>query len=167
MKPNKQNIINDILIELEKGVGYKECFGLIRIKTDIVRSTFSNYWKEANEQYKIRLESINKELLIQSTEEQKERLKSGLKSKTERLMILQNLIDTCLEQLTTKECDDVYFQEGCPIAYKRQMNQRELNDTRKTLNTLQIEISKIQGDYAPTKTEIEVNTIEPVTFICK
>jgi (p)ppGpp synthase/HD superfamily hydrolase len=157
MKPNKQNIINDILIELEKGIERVDCLAIIANKWQTATRTFDRYWKEANEQYKIKLESINKSLLEQSTEEQKERLKSGLKSKTDRLLILQNLIDNCLEQLTTKECEDVYFQNGEPYPYQRQMNQRELNDTRKTLNTLQIEISKIQGDYAPQRIESESN----------
>lgn len=138
MKPNKQNIINDILIELEKGVGYKECFGLIQTKLDIVRSTFSNYWKEANEQYKNKQETINKELLSIDIENKKEVLKTTNLTKIDRILIAESIAMAYIYKVTP-------------------------NDQLKALEYL----GKIHGDFAPTKTEIEINKIEPVIFTCE
>lgn len=86
--------------------------------------------------------------------QEKEAVRSGLKTKNDRLLILQKLVDECLEQLTTKQCNDTIIVDGGVRNIKRLMNQRELNDTRKTLKDLQQEISKIEGDYAPTRTDV-------------
>lgn len=61
--------------------------------------------------------------------------KNGLKTKAERLMILQNEVDNSLKDLKTarKVFDKVSL--------------------RKVIKELQSEISKIEGDYAPTKGE--------------
>ena len=107
---------------------------------------------------------INSAKLAQSIKSEKQAVKNGLKTKFDRLMILQNQVDQCLDQLTSRQCDDVYIFDGSAISYKRNMNQREINDTRKTLNTLQIEISKIEGDYAIIKTENTNIEIKPLEF---
>lgn len=90
-KPNKENIITDILIELEKGIGYKDCFGLIKTKSDIARSTFSNYWKIANGRYSESQEEMQKSLAEQRTELEKKRLKKAILSKDEVLIELTKI----------------------------------------------------------------------------
>ena len=154
MKPNKEHIITDILIELEKGTTFEDCFKLIKTKSNLVRSTFASYWKIANIRYKDSQNEVNNAKLNASIKEGVKAVKIGLKTKIERLLILQKLIDECLEQLTTKQCNDTIVLDGEITPFKRLMNQRELNDTRKTLNELQKEISKIEGDYATTNITI-------------
>jgi hypothetical protein len=58
----------------------------------------------------------------------------GLKSKAERLLILQDQIDGCLDDLNKKKV--TVFEKVA---------------LRKAIKELQSEISKIEGDYAPTK----------------
>jgi len=47
-KPNKENIITDILIELKKGTTFTQCFQVILSRFKLSEPTFSTYWKEAN-----------------------------------------------------------------------------------------------------------------------
>jgi hypothetical protein len=47
-KPNKENIITEMLIELKKGISYSECLEVIGGKWRLSESTFLRYWNEAN-----------------------------------------------------------------------------------------------------------------------
>ena len=139
-------------LKISPTIAYLELFTSYSLKFTKTVRTFAKDWNVASKRLKDYQSDINKAKLEQSIASEKQAVKQGLKTKFQRLMILQNQIEVCLEQLTSKQCDDVYFIEGMPADYKRNMNQRELNDTRKTLNILQIEISKIEGDYAAVKT---------------
>ena len=158
MKPNKQAYIDFIISELNKGnVQYKDVMLVFVSKFELTEQTFVRYWKQANESHKEQRELINNAKVSTTINEEVKAVKVGLKSKIDRLLILQKLVDECLEQLATKQCNDTIIVEGTVKNIKRLMNQRELNDTRKTLQSLQSEISKIEGDYAVAKTE-NVNT---------
>jgi hypothetical protein len=132
-------------------------------------TTFDKDWMIANKLFSDYNTAINDAKLKESILTARKEVRNGLNTKFERVMILQNQIDKCLDNLTNMKCDDIYFVDGVPTSYKRNMNQREMNDTRKTLNTLQIEISKIEGDYAPIKKETDLilstfNIKDVVTF---
>lgn len=92
-KPNKENIITNILIELKKGTTFTQCFEVILSRFKLSEPTFSTYWKEANlkhqtsqlEQQKVineqsikgtqkLIESINitKEILLKELDEVKQ-----------------------------------------------------------------------------------------------
>lgn len=165
MKQNKQIYIDFIISELNKGnIQYKDVMLVFVSKFELTEQTFVRYWKQANESYKNQRELINNAKIEESIIQEKEAVKIGLKSKIDRLLILQKLVDECLEQLTTKQCNDTIIVEGTVKNIKRLMNQRELNDTRKTLQSLQSEISKIEGDYAPTKSENTNTNIDKTPF---
>jgi hypothetical protein len=91
MKPNKENIINDILIELEKTTTFVDCFKLIQTKSNLARSTFSSYWNIANERYKDILNKRQIELDKISVDVEKERIKSALLKREEALLIVANI----------------------------------------------------------------------------
>ena len=144
---------------------YNEMFTIYLLSfTNLSRQTFNKDWMVSTKLLKSYQKEINSAKLAQSIKSEKQAVKNGLKTKFDRLMILQNQVDQCLDQLTSRQCDDVYIFDGSAISYKRNMNQREINDTRKTLNTLQIEISKIEGDYAIIKTENTNIEIKPLEF---
>jgi hypothetical protein len=109
------------------------------------KTTFDKDWNNANERYIEYQNKANKAKEEASIAKEVEAVKQGLKTKNERLLIYQSQVDNMLLELETKQC---YDDEG----NMRAMTQRELNDTRKTLQVIQSEISKIEGDYAPTKT---------------
>lgn len=91
MKPNKENIIQNILIELEKGVTYNDCLVLFGTKWNLPKTTFTRYWNKANEAYKEVLNRRQTELNVLSTDLEKERLKTAILTKYERLMIAQGI----------------------------------------------------------------------------
>lgn len=134
MKPNKENIINDILIELEKGITFEYCFKLIQTKSNIVRSTFSSYWKIANERYKEVLSKRQEELNKLSTDLEKERLKTAILTKHDRLLIAQGIA----QGKARKIGDSIMIPSD--------------GDRIRALDF----IAKVEGDYTATKSEIEV-----------
>ena len=160
---NKKTYTDFIITELNKGnVKYNDVCLLFCTKFDLTKQTFNKFWKIANTMYSEQREAINKEILSTSIAVEKEAVKKALKTKFERLMILQKLVDECLEQLVTGKCNDTIIQGETIKNIKRLMNQRELNDTRKTLQSLQSEISKIEGDYAPNKLDISTENPIPI-----
>lgn len=97
-KPNKENIITEILIELEKGTSYKDCFKVILSKFKLSEPTFVTYWKNANERHLINQQATQKVLAEQSTKEDLERLKMGILDKTEALKILTEIAKEPLKE---------------------------------------------------------------------
>lgn len=134
MKPNKENIINDILIELEKGITFEDCFKLIQTKSNLVRSTFSSYWKIANERYKEVLSKRQQELNTLSTDLEKERLKTAILTKHDRLLIAQGIA----QGKARKIGDSIMIPSD--------------GDRIRALDFM----AKVEGDYTATKSEIEV-----------
>lgn len=80
-----------------------------------------------------------------------EAVKKGLKSKFERIMILQDEIDKCLHELYGEGVDNYADFGGSRKNVKKQLTVFEKVKLRQTINMLQSEISKIEGDYAPEK----------------
>jgi hypothetical protein len=134
LKPNKQNIINDILIELEKGIGYKDCFGVICSKSKLAESTYANYWKEANNQYGIKQESIKKALLDTSTEIAKERLKSNILTREKIVEMQSNVVK---------------------ITYNKFVSTEDIKDADAFNKSISV-FNKLEGLDKATKTETEL-----------
>jgi hypothetical protein len=93
MKPNKQKIVNDILLHLEEGKGFNETFELLRTKTDIGKTSFSEYWKVANEGFSKTLEERKLIFEEKTTQAFIESVEEGLMSKYDKLRILENIIN--------------------------------------------------------------------------
>lgn len=129
-KPNKENIITEILIELEKGTSYKDCFKVILSKFKLSEPTFVTYWKNANERHLINQQATQKVLAEQSTKEDLERLKMGILDKTEALKILTEIAKEPLKEGSM----------GMVSAKTEQIS---------AIKT----ISELQGWNSPTKTE--------------
>ena len=138
MKPNKENIINDILIELEKGITFSDCLALNGTKWQLSQRTFARYWKDANEAYKEVLNKRQKELADISTEVEKERLKMAILTKHERMKIASNIA----QGKARKVNDQIIIPTD--------------GDRIRALDYL----AKIEGDYAPNKTDIKVSSTE-------
>lgn len=149
----QQTYIDYIITELRKGnVEPKSIISVFCTKFQKTERTFWNMWKIANRSHLESLQSINeqKEEIYQS--EQIEAFKTQIKSKTERLISYQVQIEHIEKELETgKTRELVGFKEGKAQMIERELTIIEKNSLRKTLKELQSEISKIEGDYAPTK----------------
>ena len=141
-KPTKQIVIDALIKGIEVGKDRGKLLATIGKKWQVSQRTFDRYWKTANEQHMAKQQAIKKEIAIVDKEDAINARKNGLKTKNERLMILQNEVDKCLL--------DLYPVKGKkPTVFGKVA-------LRKTIKELQSEISKIEGDYAPEKSEVNI-----------
>lgn len=106
--------------------------------TNRTHRTFQRDWGEAQEELKTYQNKVQTEKERVSIEIEKEAVKQGLKTKIDRVFTLQKLVDDCLNDLEDKN-----------------LSLHEKNQTRKTIKELQSEISKIEGDYATNRIQLE------------
>lgn len=134
-KIGRQKAIEIILLELEKGVVFTDCLKLFSTKYDQHRATFVNWWKEANLRYQERRQSIQKQLLDESAQNEKERLKRAILTKEQRIEIAANIA----------------------LGKGRKMEGQLLIPTDSDRLRALDYLSKIEGDYAPTKQEVKAD----------
>ena len=153
----RQDWILDLL-KSEPNISYGEVFiKYLQAFTKLSRQTFSKDWKKAKEQLKDYQKKAQKEKERVSLKVEAEAVKSGLKTKIQRLLNYQKLVDDCLKDLAEGMTNDTVVVDGEPKQFRRKMNIAECNQTRKTLKDLQAEISKIEGDYATGKVDVTSN----------
>lgn len=141
MKPNKENIITDILIELEKGTTHNECLDLIDMVWNLPRTTFVRYWKEANDRYKKVNAEIQDELKSALKKGAIERTERAIMDKLERMEVLTSIANGTLILKKYIVADGMIFEK--PIA-------PDYNDRKTAI----AELNKMDGDYAPVKKDI-------------
>lgn len=144
-----------ILDELKKSptIGFTDVLTGYLLKFTKSKVTFSKDWKQATSKFEEYQKKVNQVKEDISIKQDVKAFKEGLKTKNERLLTLQKLVDDCFIDLAEGKTDGEYYKGGKPVAYRRKMTNTEYNQTRRTLKDLQAEISKIEGDYAPAKTE--------------
>lgn len=144
MKPNKENIITDILLMLENGKSFDNCAGEIDMIWGVGKNTFTRYWKEANERFKAMHAEIQenyKNVLKDSIEE---RQKRGIMTKIERMEVL-----TSIANGTLNYHKEVVTKMGVATI----LAIPDYNDRKGAI----AELNKMDGDYAPTKKDITSN----------
>ena len=141
LKPNKENIITEILIELEKGISFTACAELFDMNWSLPSTTFKRYWKEANERYQTVNVTAQKELSDIFLEGKKEALKKAILTKHERMEILTQIAKGEIPLVKHIVCDGVIQEvEVVPAWADRKAAIAELN--------------KMDGEYAPIKKDI-------------
>lgn len=148
-----------ILEELKKKplMSYVEMWGKYGQKWAKGKTTFDKDWKQAQAELQTYQNKVQTEKERVSIATEVKAVKQGLKTKIERLLNYQNLVDDCLKDLAEGMTNDIMFKNGEPKQYRRKMTIAEYNQTRKTLKELQSEISKIEGDYSPERKDITTN----------
>ena len=152
-KERKQWIQDEL--KLNPVISYTEMFAKYLPMFAKSKVTFDKDWKRAvlvHNEYQNKLNNAKDELSIDS---ELQSVKSGLKSKSERLMILQKQVDNCgneLELGTVIEKKYSYDEKEY-VDFERPLSIMERTYLRKTIRELQSEISKIEGDYASSKIE--------------
>jgi hypothetical protein len=105
------------------------------------------YYKTLEEWSKLKDIAIDKQIQANTAIS----LKSGLKSKVERLLQLQEQIESLNNEIKENVMIVSTFYDGEIITGARPMNSIEKSTINKTIKEIRAEISKIEGDYAPTK----------------
>jgi hypothetical protein len=165
MVKSSKDYIDFILTELKKGnIKFSDVALLFFTKFNLSKPTFSKYWKIANEKHaefiNKRETKINEATIHQAIETHS----NGLKSKSERLMNLQKQADDIQRMLDSNITPDI-VKSPKQLEYmeiERKLTYIERSQLMKALRELQAEISKIEGDYAATKTQIEVKQEQPL-----
>ena len=140
--------LNPLLSYLESYAKYSQNFAR-------TRKTFDGDWKKAvatHKEYQSKLNNAKDEVSIGI---ELESIKTGLKSKLDRLMFYQNQIDEMQKQLTGAS-RFMFIVGNKPVASHNSKGDfilplEKQNDIRKAIKEYQTEISKIEGDYAITK----------------
>ena len=147
----KQQYISFIISELEKGKSYKETSLVFLSKFKLSEPTFVKYWKLANEDYSKTLDKVREAKEAVYIENEVKATKDALKTKHERMLLIQKELLRCYENLDTGMTDDNFLTGNPsnkePKQYRRKMTIDERNKTRKTAKELSAELSKLNGEY--------------------
>ena len=155
-----------ILRELHKGnVTFTDVSLPFFTKFNLSKPTFSKYWKIANETYSKYIEERQTQISEATTNETISTLSNGLKTKSERLLNLQKQIENLETELRNNVMHVHAFSMGEMVIGTREMNSLEKAKIADTIKGLQSEISKIEGDYAPTKQDVKLEDTRPSTKI--
>lgn len=150
---NRQQWIFDLL-KVEQ-LTFGECFSKYYAMFSKSEVTFSKDWNKANGDYIEYQNKVNKAKEDISIAIEVEAHKSGLKSKFDRMLDLTTLLVTGVYEESVLD-----FKTGKVIRYHRKLNAMEIRG-------LHAELSKMAGEYAPTKiasTDPEGNAV-PNPFI--
>lgn len=150
-KDRQQWIIDEL--KLNPTTSYTEMLAKYKQMFAKSKVTFDKDWKTSSESFKEYQLSLNKAKDEASINEEVQSLKNGLKSKTERLMILQKQIDDSISELEDGYTTEMKYDPDVKgwENVVRPMTVLEKKHLRGVIKDMQAEISKIQGDYAPTK----------------
>jgi len=132
-------------------------------KWGVSKSAFDRHLKIAKEQHAIERTEIESKLKDVSTQNAINDIKSGLKTKLERQLFYQSEIAVMEKQLRgeveftfvvggTIKTSHADTKEGKKFMLPVQVQ----NDLRDTIKSYLAEISKMEGEYAATKTQSEV-----------
>lgn len=146
MKPSKEIIVNEMLLEIELGITYKECMVVNGGLWKLPDTTFNRYWSAASKRFKAQLEATQSALDDVRVEWAKEALKKAILSKHERQELLSKLATGEL-----KSWREVVTEAG--------IQKLEYYSAAEVKGHV-AELNKMDGDYAPTKTETKVTNVE-------
>ncbi len=151
VKSNKAVIIDAIVKQLEKGKGFGTVLKLIGTKWDLSRTTFSRYWKTANQAHLEAQQKIKEAKAALDMESALSERKSHIADVLERKEILTKIARGQIPLKRAMVVDGaIEYIEIVPDWMDRKAAIAELN--------------KMEGDYAPTKvaqTDTEGNNVKP------
>ena len=151
---NRQTWILDSL-KIEPSLSYSDMYAKYSLKYAKSKKTFDKDWKQAQKQHQEYQKQAQQVKLKQSLATEKEAVKNGLKTKIDRITILQNQISNLLERLEKgTHPQEVRNHDGKIQRYERTLTPSEITAYNRAIRELQSEISKMEGDY------INVNQVE-------
>lgn len=142
-------------LETNGGLTFGEVWSSYRVKWSRVQATFAKDWNKAQQRYReiaVLKEQAMRDAVVGNAAEM---AKNGLKTRSERLMLLQQQVDATLADIQDGKTTSVALVDGKPVKYERPHTVHETTLLRNTLHKLQAEISKIEGDYAAEKSIVE------------
>lgn len=149
-------ILNELSINGR--TSYNECFTkYLQAFTNLSRQTFSKDWKIATQRHRELSEIKERAITEAMVGEAVKAAQNGLKSKYERMASLEAHIERMEGELADGEVMETKFdgKSGRPLQYTRKMTVSEATQIRRTIAVYHVELSKMQGDYAAEKIDID------------
>lgn len=142
---SRQQWIYDELVKTPV-LSYMQMWSKYGVKWSKQESTFAKDWKIAHQRFQEYQRKANEAKDAAYIENELKGLERGVKTKTQRVLILQKQVSECIFEL----------EQGVS-ASGVELDTYEKVALRKTIRELQAEISKIEGDYAATKQEVNIS----------
>ena len=139
-KQNKKAITDSIIKMIEQGIATEKICSVICSKFQFTERTFYNHYKNAQEQHRIRHESIKKELMAVDTQSAIEARKKAIMTSDDRK-----------ELLTKIATGEFRFKKPFVINGKI-MEYSSEPDVVERMKAI-AELNKMEGDYAPSKVD--------------
>lgn len=149
----RQQWIYEVL-KKEPTISYTDCYAKYSPVFAKTRKTFDGDWNKANVRFVAYQKKANAAKEVASIEREKDAVKQGLKSKLERVMFLQNEVEVMEKQLRgelTYTWNNYGKIMNSHSGGKFVLPIQTQNELRKLIQSYNSEISKIEGDYAPSK----------------
>lgn len=134
-KPNKENIVTEMLILLESGISRADCLAKIVAKWQMSVRTFDRYWKTAQEQHAETQNAIQSSIAEISIEAFRENFTGKILSVLERKEILTQMALGNIPLIKYIVCDGVIQEREVVPNY---------NDRKAAI----AELNKMEGVYA-------------------
>lgn len=150
---SRQQWIYDLLLS-EPNSQYVDVWAKYRQKWARGKTTFDKDWKAAQKRHHNYQQKLQKEKEALSIQEDLKPLKYGLKTKNDRLLLLQKQIDATEKELELGVFVEMKKDGDKTLKWERTLTPHEKALLRRTIHQLQSEISKIEGDYAPIKQDV-------------
>lgn len=139
---------------------FVQCFSKHAEIFGMTQRTFTHDWNKAVPVFQAMEAEKNEAIRQAAIESGVKAFESGLKSKEERMIILQDQIDRILEEISSGQVSEhkkFRDKEGNLIGENivRAMTPGELASTRNSLAKLSELLSRMAGDFAPIKVEVD------------
>lgn len=143
-KPSTQTIIDAITKGIEQGADRGKLLASIGKKWQLSQRTFDRYWKTANEQHTAKQQGIKSKLAIIDEQAAIEARKKAIMSAEERKEWLTKVVNGEIEVILKKPFWNPKLQvmQFVPVSNPADITERLRASA---------ELSKMEGDYAPTK----------------
>lgn len=137
-------------------LSFGECFSKYSVKFSKSEKTFASDWKQAQSELKTYQNKVQSEKERVFIQEEIKAVKKGVKTKIDRILLLQKQIEDLLSKLERNTHTQEVFKEGKVLKYERGLTPQEITAYNRTIKELQAEISKMEGDYAVEKISMQI-----------
>jgi hypothetical protein len=151
MRPAKEHLITEILIEIENNISFTDCASLFDLNWALPVSTFKRYWREASTRHADHQRATQIEKQALSLEAAKERFKKAILNADERMEILTKIASgdiTMVKEVPGR--NGIELLNVTPDFAERRAAIAELN--------------KMDGNYAPQRKELTHTTPKKLTI---
>lgn len=157
MKAKKETIIDFIVAEIKKGKSRGDILAKVGNKWQTPPRTFDRYLKVAQLRHQAKRQVINKRKDELEVAEEVAALKTDIMTANERKQLLSQIARREIKIPNSKQQYDTKQQEWVTVEIE------ELPDHQAVIKAVS-ELNKMDGDYSPIQTKVELSTEKTVVI---